>query len=136
PPGVIGAAQVDLSLIVLTSDRPPELRGIGAGQTIDQLKLYGSAPRWFCEVGTHDADDSGLIHMRSVACRAYAAARGEPRPGPVHLNLAGGGPGARRAAARRAAGGARAGSRPARRARGPARDRATRADRLRAGAHL
>jgi 2-succinyl-5-enolpyruvyl-6-hydroxy-3-cyclohexene-1-carboxylate synthase len=87
-PAVIEADEAAVPLIVLTSDRPPELRGIGAGQTIDQLKLYGSAPRWFCEVGTHDADDSGLIHMRSVACRAYAAARGEPRPGPVHLNLA------------------------------------------------
>ena len=73
---------------MLTADRPPELRGIGAGQTIDQLKLYGSAVRWFCEVGTHEADDAGLLHFRSVACRAYAASRGEPRPGPVHLNVA------------------------------------------------
>ena len=77
-----------MPLIVLTADRPPELRGIGAGQTIDQLKLYGSAVRWFCEVGTHDADDDGLLHYRATACRAFAAARGEPRPGPVHLNLA------------------------------------------------
>ena len=77
-----------MPLIVLTADRPPELRGIGAGQTIDQLKLYGDAVRWFCEVGTHEADDAGLLHYRSVACRAFAAARGEPRPGPVHLNLA------------------------------------------------
>jgi 2-succinyl-5-enolpyruvyl-6-hydroxy-3-cyclohexene-1-carboxylate synthase len=74
-------------LIVLTADRPPELRGIGAGQTIDQLKLYGSAVRWFCEVGTHDAGDAGLLHYRSTACRAYAVAAGDPRPGPVHLNL-------------------------------------------------
>ena len=44
--------------------------------------------RWFCEVGNHEADDPGLLHFRSVACRAYAAARGEPRPGPVHLNVA------------------------------------------------
>ncbi|MGE0066083.1 MAG: 2-succinyl-5-enolpyruvyl-6-hydroxy-3-cyclohexene-1-carboxylic-acid synthase, partial [Solirubrobacterales bacterium] len=66
---------------------PPELRGIGAGQTIDQVKLFGAAVRWFCEVGTHAADDDGLLHYRSVACRALAAARGETRPGPVHLNL-------------------------------------------------
>jgi 2-succinyl-5-enolpyruvyl-6-hydroxy-3-cyclohexene-1-carboxylate synthase len=87
-PAVVEADEAAVPLIVLTSDRPPELRGIGAGQTIDQLKLYGPAARWFCEVGTHEADDAGLIHMRSVACRAFAAARGEPRPGPVHLNLA------------------------------------------------
>jgi 2-succinyl-5-enolpyruvyl-6-hydroxy-3-cyclohexene-1-carboxylate synthase len=74
-------------LLVLTADRPPELRGIGAGQAIDQLKLYGSSVRWFCEVGTHEADDDGLLHYRSTACRAFAAARGEPRPGPVHLNF-------------------------------------------------
>ena len=69
-------------MIALTADRPPELRGIGAGQTMDQLKLYGNAVRWFCEVGMHEADDAGLLHFRSVACRAYAAARGEPRPAP------------------------------------------------------
>jgi 2-succinyl-5-enolpyruvyl-6-hydroxy-3-cyclohexene-1-carboxylate synthase len=87
-PAVAEADESAVPLIILTADRPPELRGIGAGQTIDQLKLYGSSARWFCEVGTHEADDDGLLHYRSVACRAYAAARGEPRPGPVHLNLA------------------------------------------------
>src|SRR4051812_9608056 len=87
-PAVCEADESAVPLVVLTADRPPELRGIGAGQTIDQLKLYGDAVRWFCEVGTHDADDAGLLHYRSVACRAFAMARGEPRPGPVHLNLA------------------------------------------------
>ena len=86
-PAICEADESTLPLIVLTADRPPELRGIGAGQTIDQIKLYGSAVRWFCEVGTHDADNEGLLHYRSVACRAQATARGEPRPGPVHLNL-------------------------------------------------
>jgi 2-succinyl-5-enolpyruvyl-6-hydroxy-3-cyclohexene-1-carboxylate synthase len=87
-PAVCEADESGVPLIVLTADRPPELRDSGAGQTIDQLKLYGDAARWFCEVGTHEADDAGLLHLRSVACRAFAAARGEPRPGPVHLNLA------------------------------------------------
>src|SRR5919204_6974670 len=87
-PAIVEADQAAVPLVVLTADRPPELRGIGAGQTIDQLKLYGSSVRWFCEVGTHEADDDGLLHYRSVACRGYAAARGEPRPGPVHLNVA------------------------------------------------
>jgi len=87
-PAVCEADESGVPLIVLSSDRPPELRGIGAGQTIDQLKLYGSAVRWFCEVGNHDADDPGLLHFRSVACRAFWTAAGDPRPGPVHLNLA------------------------------------------------
>ena len=86
-PAVVEADEAGVPLIVLTADRPPELRGIGAGQTIDQLKLYGDAVRWFCEVGTHGADDEGLLHFRSAACRAYAAALGDPRPGPVHLNV-------------------------------------------------
>jgi 2-succinyl-5-enolpyruvyl-6-hydroxy-3-cyclohexene-1-carboxylate synthase len=86
-PAVVEADEAAVPMVVLTADRPPELRGIGAGQTIDQLKLYGEAVRWFCEVGTHEADDEGLLHFRSVACRAYAAAAGDPRAGPVHLNV-------------------------------------------------
>jgi 2-succinyl-5-enolpyruvyl-6-hydroxy-3-cyclohexene-1-carboxylate synthase len=86
-PAVCEADESAVGMIVLTADRPPELRGIGAGQTIDQLKLYGDAVRWFCEVGNHDADDAGLLHFRSVACRAFWTAAGDPRPGPVHLNV-------------------------------------------------
>jgi 2-succinyl-5-enolpyruvyl-6-hydroxy-3-cyclohexene-1-carboxylate synthase len=86
-PAVCEADHSAVPLLVLTADRPPELRGIGAGQAIDQLKLYGDSVRWFCEVGTHAADDDGLLHFRSTACRAFAAARGETRPGPVHLNF-------------------------------------------------
>jgi 2-succinyl-5-enolpyruvyl-6-hydroxy-3-cyclohexene-1-carboxylate synthase len=86
-PAICEADESAIPLIALTADRPPELRGVGAGQTIDQLKLFGSSVRWFCEVGTHDADDDGLLHYRSVACRALAAARGAQRPGPIHLNL-------------------------------------------------
>jgi 2-succinyl-5-enolpyruvyl-6-hydroxy-3-cyclohexene-1-carboxylate synthase len=86
-PAVVEADESALPLVVLSADRPPELRGIGAGQTIDQIKVFGASVRWFCEVGTHEADDDGLLHYRSVACRALAAAKGETRPGPVHLNL-------------------------------------------------
>jgi len=86
-PAVVEADESGIPLLVLSADRPPELRGIGAGQTIDQIKTFGSSVRWFSEVGTHEADDSGLLHYRSVACRALSKARGEVRPGPVHLNL-------------------------------------------------
>jgi 2-succinyl-5-enolpyruvyl-6-hydroxy-3-cyclohexene-1-carboxylate synthase len=86
-PAIAEADESALPLVVLSADRPPELRGIGAGQTIDQIKTFGESVRWFCEVGTHEADDAGLLHLRSVAARALARARGEIRPGPVHLNL-------------------------------------------------
>jgi 2-succinyl-5-enolpyruvyl-6-hydroxy-3-cyclohexene-1-carboxylate synthase len=84
-PAVVEADQAGIPLLVLTNDRPPELRGIGAGQTIDQIGLYGSAARWFCEAGVQEADDAGLLQMRSIACRAVAEATGGR--GPVHLNL-------------------------------------------------
>jgi 2-succinyl-5-enolpyruvyl-6-hydroxy-3-cyclohexene-1-carboxylate synthase len=85
-PAVAEASEARVPLIVLTADRPPELRGRGAGQTIDQVKLYGAAVRWFCELGVSEADDAGLLHFRSTAVRAFAQASGTP-PGPVHLNL-------------------------------------------------
>ena len=85
-PAVAEAAEARVPLIVITADRPPELRGRGAGQTIDQLKLFGSAVRWFCELGVQRADDAGLLHFRSAAARAFDEATGH-RPGPVHLNV-------------------------------------------------
>jgi 2-succinyl-5-enolpyruvyl-6-hydroxy-3-cyclohexene-1-carboxylate synthase len=85
-PAVIEAHQARVPLIVLTADRPPELRDLGAGQTIDQLKLYGDAVKWFVEVGVHDAAQEQLRWIRALACRAYWTAL-QGRPGPVHLNF-------------------------------------------------
>ena len=85
-PAVVEAWEARVPLIVLTADRPPELREVGAGQAIDQIKLYGSAAKWFVEVGTHDPSRETAIHHRALACRAYSTAGGG-RPGPVHLNF-------------------------------------------------
>ena len=85
-PAVIEAQHAGVPLIVLTADRPPELRDIGAGQTIDQLKLYGSSVKWFFELGVHEATPENLRWIRALACRAYLTAC-EGRPGPVHLNI-------------------------------------------------
>lgn len=86
-PAVVEAHQARVPLIVLTADRPAELREIGAGQTIDQVKLFGSAAKWFFEVGTHEATPGRLRWVRQLACRAFWTAL-EGRQGPVHLNWA------------------------------------------------
>jgi 2-succinyl-5-enolpyruvyl-6-hydroxy-3-cyclohexene-1-carboxylate synthase len=85
-PAVIEAFHARVPLIVLTADRPAELRDVGAGQAIDQLKLYGDAVKWFVEVEQPDASPASLRWIRQLACRAYWTAL-EGRPGPVHLNL-------------------------------------------------
>ena len=82
-PAIIEAAYAHVPLVVLTADRPPELRECGAWQAIDQLKLYGGHVKWFAEVGTADA---GWRYFRTLACRAVATACATP-PGPVHLNF-------------------------------------------------
>src|SRR5437763_14710506 len=85
-PAVIEARHVRVPLIVLTADRPPELREVGAGQTIDELKLYGDAVKWFFEVDAPAATSERLRWIRALACRAYWTAL-QDRPGPVHLNF-------------------------------------------------
>ncbi|MEA2315409.1 MAG: 2-succinyl-5-enolpyruvyl-6-hydroxy-3-cyclohexene-carboxylate synthase [Solirubrobacteraceae bacterium] len=85
-PAAIEAHEARVPLLLLTADRPPELRETGAGQAIDQLKLFGSAAKWFFEVGVERADAAGLRWMRTLACRAFWTAL-QGRPGPVHLNF-------------------------------------------------
>jgi 2-succinyl-5-enolpyruvyl-6-hydroxy-3-cyclohexene-1-carboxylate synthase len=85
-PAVVEAHESGVPLLVLTADRPPELRETGANQTIDQIKLYGSAVRWSCEVGTPEERPGMVAYWRSLLSRAWHLAMG-PDPGPVHLNL-------------------------------------------------
>ncbi len=82
-PAVLEASHSGVPLLLLTADRPPELRGTGANQTVDQLGLYGSAVRLFVEVGAPEERAGQNASWRAMTCRALAAAA----DGPVHLNL-------------------------------------------------
>jgi 2-succinyl-5-enolpyruvyl-6-hydroxy-3-cyclohexene-1-carboxylate synthase len=86
-PAVVEAAHAAIPLIAATADRPPELHGVGAPQTVDQDGLYGATPRWAVSPGV--ADLAAAASWRPLAARSVAVATGGPDgPGPVHLNLA------------------------------------------------
>ena len=82
-PAVLEAHHGRVPMIVCTADRPPELRDAGAGQTVDQLKLYGDAVRWFHEANV-PVDRPGVgAEWRALASRSVAEALGAPAgPGP------------------------------------------------------
>lgn len=81
---VIEADLSSVPLLVVTGDRPPELRDVGAPQTIDQVKLFGSSVRWFHDPGVADWSTQGRWPSLAAHC-VDASMSG--RPGPVHLNL-------------------------------------------------
>ncbi|MGA3029941.1 MAG: 2-succinyl-5-enolpyruvyl-6-hydroxy-3-cyclohexene-1-carboxylic-acid synthase [Candidatus Limnocylindrales bacterium] len=85
-PAVVEAFHGRIPLVLLTADRPPELRDRGAAQTIDQVRLYGTQVKWFVDVPVLDAAPDLLAHVRSLAGRAVATSLAAPR-GPVHLNF-------------------------------------------------
>ncbi len=85
-PAVAEADRAAIPLIVLTADRPAELRDRGAPQTIDQTHLFGTHVRWFHESPPPDETPQPERLARSLAERATHEASGL-RPGPVHLNL-------------------------------------------------
>jgi len=84
-PAVIEASESDTPLLVLTADRPPEMRDCGSGQTIDQLKLYGSYVRLFHELAVPEAKIELLRYVRQTIAHAWRIAQ-TPEAGPVHLN--------------------------------------------------
>ncbi|MCA0171481.1 2-succinyl-5-enolpyruvyl-6-hydroxy-3-cyclohexene-1-carboxylic-acid synthase [Bacillus sp. RAR_GA_16] len=85
-PAVIEAAQSNVPLIVLTGDRPHELRDNGAPQAIDQIKLYGDYVKWFMEMAMPSSSPDLIRYVRTAASRATAVSSSVPA-GPVHLNF-------------------------------------------------
>src|SRR2546426_3215328 len=85
-PALVEAKLTRVPLLVLTADRPHELRDNGAPQSIDQNRLYGTYVKWFVEVALPEATDAALRYIRTTAARATASAQAVPA-GPVQLNF-------------------------------------------------
>jgi len=85
-PAVVESAFGGGALVVLTADRPPELRDCAAAQTIEQVGLFGRHPRWSADVPILDPSIAAARALRSIAARAVAEALAG-RGGPVHLNV-------------------------------------------------
>lgn len=81
-PAVIEANHSGVPMIICSADRPPELRQWGAGQTIDQVQIYGSNVRWFYDLPV--ADNADPSQAQNIAVRAWD--RSVAGRGPVHLN--------------------------------------------------
>ena len=87
-PAIVEARMSHIPLLVLTADRPHELRGSGANQTIDQVKLYGDMVLMSVDMPAPETELSPLVerHIHTLAARALAASTGFEK-GPVHLNF-------------------------------------------------
>ncbi|BAY22216.1 2-succinyl-6-hydroxy-2,4-cyclohexadiene-1-carboxylic acid synthase/2-oxoglutarate decarboxylase [Calothrix sp. NIES-2100] len=85
-PAVIEARESRVPLLVLTADRPPELRDCHSGQTIDQVKLYSGYPNWQTELALPSPDMGMLGYLRQTIIHAWERTQ-TPTPGPVHLNI-------------------------------------------------
>lgn len=84
-PAVVEASEARIPMLLLTADRPRELRDSGANQTIDQVDLYGSQVRWARDLPDPEADERKLRSLRTIVTRALGASV-QPPAGPVHLN--------------------------------------------------
>ncbi len=85
-PAIVEAKLTQVPLLVLTADRPHELRDNGAPQSIEQNRLYGTYVKWFVEVALPEATNAALYYIRTIANRATALSQTVPA-GPVHLNF-------------------------------------------------
>jgi len=85
-PAIIEATESRIPLIVLTADRPQELRNCHAGQTIDQIKLYGNYPNWYTELAIPEVNREMLSYLRQNVIQAWERSL-HPSSGVVHLNL-------------------------------------------------
>lgn len=85
-PAIVEAFYARIPLIVLTADRPHELRNVGAPQAIDQIDLYGKRVKWSMEMAIPENSPEMVNYVRMIGARAVATSVNQPA-GPVHLNF-------------------------------------------------
>lgn len=85
-PAICEAQVSEVPLVVLTSDRPHELRNLSAPQTMDQIKIYGDKVLFFNEMPVPSSEPAVLRYARQIATEAFAHSTGVPC-GPVHINF-------------------------------------------------
>lgn len=86
-PAIVEADQSAVPLIAVTADRPPQLRGVGANQTIRQAGVFGGDVRLVVDMATAVEETGQVRYWRSTVARVVAASTDAVRPGPVHLNV-------------------------------------------------
>jgi len=86
-PAVIEADLSFVPLLVITADRPPSLRGVGANQTINQINIFGGYPRDFVDMSVAAPVEGQVAYWRSVVARAVSISTDSMQPGPVHINV-------------------------------------------------
>ncbi len=84
-PAIIEAFESGVPLVVITADRPPELRACASGQTIDQQKLYGGYVHFYHELAVPELDRARLRYLRQTVFHAVQRTM-TPQRGPIHLN--------------------------------------------------
>ncbi len=85
-PAIIEAYQQRTPLIICTADRPPELIGTGANQTINQHNIFRNHIRWFRDLGLPSISETGFYYLQKIAVKAFRVSQSEDR-GPVHINF-------------------------------------------------
>ncbi|MDQ5975398.1 MAG: 2-succinyl-5-enolpyruvyl-6-hydroxy-3-cyclohexene-carboxylate synthase, partial [Actinomycetota bacterium] len=86
-PAIVEADQAGIPMIAITADRPPQLRGVGANQTIGQPGLFGPAVRLSLDMATAEEREGFVRYWRSTVARVIAASTDAVHPGPVHVNV-------------------------------------------------
>lgn len=85
-PAIVEANYARVPLIVLTADRPHELREVGAPQAIDQIQLYGNHVKWSVDFPIADSNKETIPFVERHTARSIAQAKAAPM-GPIHINI-------------------------------------------------